>query len=83
LDCKLQFDKKAIKDLQTLGKDVAKRILSKIEFELVNKPGADKRLKGDKSEFYSYRIGSYRVIYEFSDNVIVVYKISHRKNAYD
>ena len=81
--CSIRFDKKALKELKALDKSEAKRIMSKIELELVHKPGADKRLKGDKSEFYSYRVGSYRVIYELDENVILIVRISHRRNVYE
>ena len=79
---KIKFDKKALKELKALDKNDAKRILIKIESELVHKPGADKKLQGNKSAFYSYRVGSFRVIYELSDNIIIITRISHRKNVY-
>jgi mRNA interferase RelE/StbE len=83
LACNIQFDKKALKELKGIATTDAKRILLKIESELANKPGADKRLKGNKATFYSYRVGTYRIIYELSDNLIIIAKISHRKNAYE
>lgn len=78
----IKFDRKALKELKAIHKTDAVRIIDKIETELVLKPGADKKLKGDKSSFYSYRIGSYRVIYELVETTIIIVKISHRKDVY-
>ncbi|WP_020613557.1 type II toxin-antitoxin system RelE family toxin [Sediminispirochaeta bajacaliforniensis] len=43
-----------------------------------------KRLKGDYSEFYRYRIGNYRLFYavEGSEVIIYIIDIVHRKDAY-
>ena len=43
-----------------------------------------KRLKGEYSDFYRYRIGDYRLFYSIHENEIIVYiiDIAHRKDAY-
>jgi len=43
-----------------------------------------KRLKGDYSEFYRYRIGDYRLFYTVQESEIIIYiiDIAHRKDAY-
>jgi mRNA interferase RelE/StbE len=43
-----------------------------------------KKLKGDLSDYYRYRLGDYRLFYRIdSDKVIVfIVTISHRKDAY-
>ena len=43
-----------------------------------------KRLKGEYSEFYRFRIGDYRLFYSIHENEIIVYiiDIEHRKDAY-
>ena len=43
-----------------------------------------KRLKGEYSEFYRYRIGDYRLFYTVKDEEIIIYIIDivHRKDAY-
>lgn len=43
-----------------------------------------KRLKGDYSEFYRYRIGNYRLFYAVKGSEVIIYIIDivHRKDAY-
>ncbi|WP_319563078.1 type II toxin-antitoxin system mRNA interferase toxin, RelE/StbE family [Marispirochaeta sp.] len=43
-----------------------------------------KRLKGDYSDFYRYRIGNYRLFYSIKEHEIIIYiiDIAHRKDAY-
>ncbi len=43
-----------------------------------------KRLKGDYSDFYRYRIGNYRLFYTINGSEVIIYIIDivHRKNAY-
>ncbi|MCK4541934.1 MAG: type II toxin-antitoxin system RelE/ParE family toxin [Spirochaetales bacterium] len=44
-----------------------------------------KRLKGQYSDFYRYRIGDYRLFYKIENENIMIFiiDIAHRKNAYD
>ena len=44
-----------------------------------------KRLKGDLSGYYRYRIGDYRLFYEIDDEKIIIFiiDIADRKNAYE
>jgi len=43
-----------------------------------------KRLKGQYSDYYRYRIGDYRLLYTIKSDKIMIFiiDISHRKNAY-
>lgn len=43
-----------------------------------------KRLKGDLSEYYRYRIGDYRLFYKIDDTKVLIFivDIEHRKDAY-
>ncbi len=44
-----------------------------------------KRLKGEFSDFYRYRIGDYRLFYKIENDKIIIFivDIKHRKEAYD
>ena len=44
-----------------------------------------KRLKGEYSDFYRYRIGDYRLFYQISSKTVMVYvvDIEHRSQAYE
>jgi mRNA interferase RelE/StbE len=79
----LRYDRKVLKDLQAIDKSEAKRIVEKIESYLIHNPGADKKLKGTLATFYSYRVGSYRVIYEIEGHTLIVVRISHRRQVYN
>jgi mRNA interferase RelE/StbE len=43
-----------------------------------------KRLKGNHSDFYRFRVGHYRIFYKVHHDTITVYIVSieHRKDAY-
>ena len=61
-----------------------KKIIEVIKTKLIENPYLGKKLVGNLSSYYRYRVGDYRVIYEiFNDEVVVVViKIKHRKNIY-
>ena len=44
-----------------------------------------KRLKGEYSDYYRYRIGDYRLFYQISPKAVMVYvvDIEHRSRAYE
>jgi len=44
-----------------------------------------KRLKGNLSGYYRYRIGDYRLFYKIDNEKIIIFviDIAHRKNAYE
>jgi len=81
---KLLFDDKVTKDLKSIDKSWQKKILEAIKTKLIEDPYIGKKLVGDLSSYYRYRVNDYRVIYEiFEDEIIlVVIKIKHRKDIY-
>lgn len=63
------------------------RIQNKIDqaFERIKQnPISGAKLHGDLSGFYKYKIGDYRVIYEFDPKIstVNVLKIEHRQGVY-
>ena len=81
---KLLIDDKVEKDFRKIDNFWQKKILIAIKTKLVNNPYIGKKLVGDLSPYYRYRVGDYRVLYEVIDSklLIVVVKIKHRKNIY-
>ena len=81
---KIQISKKVQKDFRNIPKKDAEKILMMI-YSLADNPHPtqSKKLKGD--ELYRLRIGLYRVIYEITNNrlIVTVVKVGHRKNIYD
>ncbi len=84
MEYRLLFDDKVAKDLKKIDKQWQKNILEAIKTNLVNDPYIGKKLVGDLSSYYSYRINDYRVIYEIIEDeiVLIVIKIKHRKDVY-
>gem|GEM_PF-88269 len=77
----VQFKPRAIKDLQSLPREIQNRILTKIERLNNNLTGDVKRLTNFTPKF-RLRVGDYRVLFELEGNTVVIYRIKHRKNAY-
>lgn len=84
---KVDFTKGAIKELKKLDKPQQTLLLAWIKKNLQNSENprsSGKALKGPKSAYWRYRIGSYRIITELIDErlTIIVINIGHRKEIY-
>ncbi|SFV87405.1 RelE/StbE replicon stabilization toxin [hydrothermal vent metagenome] len=81
---KLSFDDKVVKDLKKIDRTWQSKILKLIKTKLVENPYLGKRLVGNLSPYYRYRVGDYRVLYSINDEEVRVFvvKIKHRKNVY-
>jgi len=81
---KVRFDKKVYKDLKKIDKSAQIKILEVIENKIAINPYDGKKLVGNLSSFYRYRVGDYRIIYQIFDDIIEIeiIKISHRKDVY-
>ena len=72
---------KALKDLQSLPTNLQARILEKIELMRDDLQGDVKHLTNFTPE-YRLRVGNYRILFEIETDVLVIYRIKHRSNAY-
>jgi mRNA interferase RelE/StbE len=83
LDCNIQYDPKAIKQLKKLDKTIASNILDGIK-EYFNNPTITKikKLKTPFCGAYRLRIGDYRVIFYQENDLVLISKIAHRKQVY-
>ncbi len=81
---KLFIDDKVVKDLRKIDKKWQTKIIANIKTKLVKNPFLGKKLVGDLSPYYRYRVGDYRVLYEVLNKevLIIVVKIKHRKDVY-
>ena len=79
----LLFKKSVSKDLRSIPKQDVRRILKKIE-ALADNPRPQGSEKLTAREHYRIRIGTYRVLYEIQDAVliIVVVRIGKRSDVY-
>lgn len=78
------IDDKVIKDLKQIDKLWQKKIVEVMKTKLCENPYLGKSLVGNLSPYYRLRIGDYRVIYEIKEDevVVIIVKISHRKDVY-
>ncbi len=78
----LTFTREFLKRLKRLDRQTQIRILRELKI-LKEKPFASKQLVGRLSELKSFRVGDYRIIYQVSEQTIVIRTIGHRKKVYD
>lgn len=78
---RVEFKPRAIKDLQSLPVEVQSRVLAKIEVMQNNLTGDIKKLTNHTPEF-RLRVGDYRVLFEVVGELLVIYRVKHRKDAY-
>lgn len=78
----ITYKKSVQKDLSSLGKSEAKRILDKIEKESSERANTYPALKGSFSGLRKLRVGDYRVIFAIAEPEVVVLRIGHRQEIY-
>ena len=85
---KLQYAKEASKDLLKMDRNVARRIVQKLEShcDSENPIKHAKPLTGNLSGLFRYRIGDYRAIFEVDTKgvitILTILTIKHRKDIY-
>jgi mRNA interferase RelE/StbE len=72
---------RALKDLRGLPTNLQTRILEKVEFMRDDLQGDVKHLTNFTPE-YRLRVGTYRILFEIEDEIIVIYRVKHRSQAY-
>ena len=77
----IEFKPRAIKDLQSIPKSMAQRIIEKVEALRSDLAGDVKRLTNFTPE-YRLRVGDYRVLFEVEVAKVVIYRVKHRSDAY-
>ena len=83
----VQFSERAKKSLKQIDRQQARLIILWIEKNLVdcaNPRAHGKALVGDKSGYWRYRVGVYRLIAEIDDEQIKIHiiNIAHRRDVY-
>ena len=72
----------ASKEFDKLDNFVKKIILKKID-ELREDPFSKDIKKLVGRDEYRFRVGNYRIVFEFLDNMIFIKKVGHRNHIYD
>jgi len=83
----IEFDASAAKELKGLDRSIQKRIIRFLRERIA--PSDDPRtqgkaLRGDRGEFWRYRVGDYRLLCRIEDDVLIVLvvTIGHRRDVY-
>jgi mRNA interferase RelE/StbE len=84
---KIEWDSKALKEAQKLDKNARKKIVEYLENRVLVSQDPyqfGKPLKGDKSGFWRYRVGDYRILCQIENQalIVLVIAVGHRKNIY-
>ncbi len=78
----IHWEEKALHELEKLESRVSSRIFKKVESLKEGLNLSDiKRLKS--SDDFRLRVGDYRIIFSFENNIITIWKVGHRKHVYD
>ncbi len=77
----IEFKPRALKDIKALPSGESRRIVAKTEALRAGLAGDVKKLTNFTPE-YRLRVGNYRVLFEVEGGAVVVYRVLHRKDAY-
>ncbi len=77
----IELKPRALKDLKALPKSDQRRIIARIE-ALRNDLAGDVKKLTDFTPEYRLRVGDYRILFEVEGNRVIIYRIFHRKDAY-
>lgn len=80
---KVELTKKAEKEFAILPKVIQKRIIGALEL-LSEYPNRGKKLKGEFTGYYRYRVYDYRILYTLENEklVVLILRIKNRKDVY-
>ena len=81
MEYEIEFKTKAIKDLDSLQPDDARRVVERVKRMRNNLAGDVKHLTNFSPE-YRLRVGDFRVLFELAGNRVTVYRIVNRRDAY-
>ena len=82
MDYSIDYKKSVGKDLKRIGKANAKRVLDRIDGELVGNPERFPALSGPFAGMRKFRVGDYRVIFVIIDQRVLVLRVQDRKDVY-
>lgn len=78
------FSDEAVKDMDRLDKKVLLRIIRKIKWFALRQNPLDfaARLTYNAIGEYRYRVGDYRVIFDYKEQEIIILRMGHRSSIY-
>ncbi len=81
MEYEIEFRPKAIKDLDSVSPEIARRVVEKVERLRHDLAGDVKRLTNFTPE-YRLRVGDHRVLFEVEGSRIIVHRVRHRREVY-
>jgi mRNA interferase RelE/StbE len=81
MEYRIEFKKKAIKDLQDIPLEQRTQILSRIELLSNDLTGDVKKLTNFTPEF-RLRWGHWRIVFEIEADTVIIYRVLHRRESY-
>ena len=82
----IEYSAKAVKELKKIDKKAASTIIDYLNdiAQQEDPRSKGKALKGDKRQFWRYRVGNYRILCSIEDEelVILATHLGHRKEVY-
>jgi len=82
LSYNIAFKKTVSRDLKKIDKNIADKILQKIEQELPDKADTFPALTGKFAGLRKFRVGNYRVVYSIINDTAIILRIGHRREVY-
>jgi mRNA interferase RelE/StbE len=79
---RIVYKRSVARDLARLDKSEARRILNRLEKDLVEKADIYPALKGKFAGLRKYRVGEYRVIFAIVASDVQILRIGHRRDIY-
>ncbi len=79
---RIDYKKSVAKDFKRIGNIHAKRIMDKIDKDLIHDPERYPALSGPFAGMRKYRVGDYRVIFVIIDDGVLILRIQNRKDVY-
>ncbi len=81
---KVIFSNRAFRQLSRIEKGAQQRIIEKINFyvSLKNPLKFADKLIDFQFGGWRFRVGNYRIIFDFKNDTIIILKIGHRKDVY-
>ena len=79
----LSTDKYVQKQLRKLPFHVHEKVIKALDMIQAN-PLSGAKLHGELKNYYKYRVGDYRIVYQFNSrtSTVIVVKVEHRQGAY-
>ena len=78
-----QWAEGAVRDLEFLDREVARRILRKLDWYVRNTDSVTPEpLSGEFKGMYKLRVGDWRVIYTIESKTVTILAVGHRREIY-